>query len=1143
MSFGKLYKILHKEVNEIALDAFLDEFPIACGCFDDNCNLIAANKQWLSLFEVEDITGFESILSGCQPCGTSTDEYLHKYISEAKEEGRCQFELQILKPSGESLYLDVIFERKAGDFITAGAHDISKYKTALCMAGEKAHETAYENGGSESDERAMIMLDATPLSCFMVMPIVADKSVNLEPMDCNQAALDLFGFSSKIEAVARFFDIFPKPSKGESIGALDEVYDHIVAALEKGYHRFEYTHTHKNGELIPCEVTLVSVSYMGKTVLACYESDLREVKAVTEKARELNEINEILINSAPFIINVWDDGPNLIATSDQSAKMFGFDEKRQYIERFNELSPEFQPCGTPTAVKIVEVLNKAFDEGYNNFEWMHQTITGEPLPSEITLVRFIRQNKRFLVAYARDLRPIKAAMAKVQQSYEMAQSFIDEAPFFIEIWDDKLNLIECNKTAARMFELTDSDEYMRIFDELSPEFQPCGTPSAEKIMLLVKTAFREGYLHTSWMHLSPDGEPLPCDVTYVRLKREDGDIVVGYNIDMRDTKRREMAENASKAKSSFLSTMSHEIRTPMNAILGITEIHLMNAELDTETREAFSRIYTSGDLLLSIINDILDLSKIEAGKLDLIIKKYEIASFISDTAQLNMMRIGGKQIDFNLFIDENIPTHVLGDELRVKQILNNLLSNAFKYTKKGKVTLTVTSKASDENDENIILILSISDTGEGMTGEQISQLFDEYSRFNESANRSTEGTGLGMSITLNLVQMMKGEIFVDSEPGKGSVFTVHLPQGIAATETIGKEGAENLRLFRSDSRAFMRRAQVTREPMPYGSILIVDDIETNIHVAKGLLVPYKLRIDSVLSGFEAIKKVKSGNVYDIILMDHMMPEMDGIETTKHIRYMGYDKPIVAFTANAIMGQAEIFLENGFDDFVSKPIDVRQLNIVLNKLIRDKHPREVVEAARQQKSSCEPTSEKTKEQSIAPKLAEIFLRDAKKSLGTLESIFNKGALGVGDDLRTYIIHVHGMKSALANIKNLELSNIAARLENLGREEKFEEIVAETPAFLDELRTLIEKLTPEADPAKEMADEATETDEDISYLHEKLLDIRASCEEYDEIVPGEILEELGSKTWSKSIKEFIDAISRHLMLSEFDEIVDAVDRFMG
>ena len=600
----------------------------------------------------------------------------------------------------------------------------------------------------------------------------------------------------------------------------------------------------------------------------------------------------------------------------------------------------------------------------------------------------------------------------------------------------------------------------------------------------------------------------------------------------------EQATTASKAKSDFLSTMSHEIRTPMNAILGITDIQLQNANLDENIRVALEKIYASGDMLLGIINDILDLSKIEAGKLELIDANYELASLISDTAQLNMMRIGSKPIEFALYADENLPARMLGDELRVKQILNNLLSNAFKYTDAGKVTLSV-SADEGQNEDEITLTVRVGDTGQGMTKEQVEKLFDEYSRFNTEANRTTEGTGLGMSITRNLIHMMNGEILIESEPGKGSVFTVRLSQGRAGGETLGKETADSLRQFRANSRSQMKHVQLIHEPMPYGKVLIVDDVETNIYVANGLMTPYGLSIDTAASGYEAIEKVKAGNVYDIIFMDHMMPKMDGMEATQIIRKMGYVHPVVALTANAVVGQADIFLGNGFTDFISKPIDVRQLNTVLNKLIRDKQTPETVEEARKQAAvKEEQTAGAAPPPAADPYFAEIFVRDAVKALHILDGIAKKKSYGGEEDLRTYVINVHGIKSALANIGEADLSAAALKLESAGREGNLAALESETPGFLISLQELIDKLTPGEDSDAG----GPQPGADAAPLKETLLAIKAACEEYDGSAAGAALAELRKTKWPPPAKELLGKISEFLLHSDFDEICDAIGQFL-
>ena len=663
------------------------------------------------------------------------------------------------------------------------------------------------------------------------------------------------------------------------------------------------------------------------------------------------------------------------------------------------------------------------------------------------------------------------------------------------------------------------------------------------------------------MHLLDATGETPFDIEY-RLLRKDGEYayfrasgetirdekgnpisVAGALLDITDVKNIIIgaekqcvaAYAANKAKSDFLRTMSHEIRTPMNAILGITEIQLHKETLDQEVKKALEMIYASGDLLLGIINDMLDLSKIEADKLDLQIDEYEIAGMIVDAAQLNILRIGSKPIEFELHVEENMPARVSGDELRVKQIINNLLSNAFKYTEVGKVRLSVSSEASKNNDNEVILVFVVNDTGQGMTQEHVNKLFDEYTRFNHNTNRVTEGTGLGMSITQNLVRLMNGEIFVESRLGEGSEFTVRLPQGKSGPDMLDREMIENMRQFRARSRTQMKRVQLSREPMPYGTVLIVDDVETNMYVAKGLLVPYKLNVDMSSNGFDVIEKIRSGKEYDLILMDYMMPNMDGLETTKILREMGYKLPIVVLTADAVAGQADKLLENGFNDFIPKPIDIRQLDFVLNRLIRDKQPPEVIEAARRQAWDKKEVPD-VMYPSINPIFAEIFARDAGKAVAVMENIL-KNCLGE-DDLHSYAIHFHGMKSALANINREELSAIAFKLEKSARDGNIKVLTSETPAFINLLRSLVEEIT----LAEDVGETIGKEEENKPYLCEKLLAIKSACEEYNEVIAEKALSELKNITWSTTTKKLLNTISEHLLHSDFDDVADAISGFL-
>ncbi|MCL2479702.1 MAG: ATP-binding protein, partial [Treponema sp.] len=532
--------------------------------------------------------------------------------------------------------------------------------------------------------------------------------------------------------------------------------------------------------------------------------------------------------------------------------------------------------------------------------------------------------------------------------------------------------------------------------------------------------------------------------------------------------KKKLSDTKNQQKSNFLATVSHEIRTPLNVILGITEIQLQGETLSVDERESFAKIQNSGDLLLGIINDILDLSRIEAGKMEMVPVKYEVTSMINDVIQLNKLRFDNKPIEFKPLVDEKIPSVLIGDELRIKQILNNLLSNAYKYTERGEVIFSsAVEYPKGAVASHVMLVFRVSDTGQGMSPEQLKNLFDEYSRFNLEANRLTEGTGLGMSITRKLLNLMGGKISVESTVGKGTTVTVHIPQrntGIGVSGMLGREMADNLQQFRIDSAAHIKMAQINRDPMSYGSVLIVDDVESNLFVAKGLMAPYGLAIDTAISGFQAIEKIKSGKRYDIIFMDHMMPKMDGIEATRIIRGLGYSNPIVALTANALTGQADIFLANGFDGFISKPIDIRQLNDSLNKMIRDKQPHHVIEAERKKQEILEIEAEKKKKEivekdsgkaqnvSVDPELLKLFVQDADRVISALEAIY-QNEFRRNDDVQMYIISVHGIKSALANIGEKELSAFALKLEQAGKQSNIDMIKGETPAFLEALRALV------------------------------------------------------------------------------------------
>ncbi|MCL2043868.1 MAG: ATP-binding protein [Treponema sp.] len=401
------------------------------------------------------------------------------------------------------------------------------------------------------------------------------------------------------------------------------------------------------------------------------------------------------------------------------------------------------------------------------------------------------------------------------------------------------------------------------------------------------------------------------------------------------------ASLAAQAKGSFLASMSHEIRTPLNAIIGLTEAELRR-ELPQTSILNLRKIHNSGNLLMGIINDILDMSKIESGKFELVPSTYDIADMIYNTATLNMVHKGSKPINFLVAIDESIPRRLFGDDIRIKQILGNLLSNAFKYTREGSVELRAfwqpVSPINDEPCPNPLsmnkarITFEVADTGIGISDEDLKKLFSEYAQVNQKSTRGIEGTGLGLAICLGLVELMDGELSAQSEYGKGSVFTVRILQEIADGKPIGPETAAALKNFTyiPDN----NELDVEYVPMPNARVLVVDDVEINLEVAAACLEPYELHVDCITNGAEAVQMIKNGpHQYDLIFMDHMMPGMDGVKTTQAIRKIGtqyaVSVPIIALTANVFADKDNKFIDNGFQGFLSKPIDLHKLDDILH----------------------------------------------------------------------------------------------------------------------------------------------------------------------------------------------------------------------
>ena len=564
--------------------------------------------------------------------------------------------------------------------------------------------------------------------------------------------------------------------------------------------------------------------------------------------------------------------------------------------------------------------------------------------------------------------------SRQSESYDRIQLILDSAPMSVTLYDSTYSLIDCNMESVRMFGLSNKEHFIKEwngrFYDFFPPYQACGTETKKKTSLMFEKAASEGRTQFDWMHLTADGEELPTEVTLVRIDHQNAPMFVAYVRDLRllkmlEKQRLEIAEESQRSKSRFLARMSHEVRTPLNAVMGAAEIQLQKGGHPPDTEEAFLRIHNSSRLLLRLINDIFDISKVEPGEME----------------------------------------------------------------------------------------------------------------------------------------------------------------GVSAEEVLGMEVAESQQDLKSTQAHLKRIVLHNHEPMPYGRVLVVDDVESNLYVAKHLLLPYGLAIQTAESALEAIARVKNGQFYDIIFMDHMMPGMDGIEAMKALRELGYNRPIVALTANATSSAAEMFMDNGFSGFIPKPINPADLDIYLMRFIRDKQPAEVIEAARHAIQVNVSADEFT--DSLKP----FFLLDAKKAISVLEPLMFRQEIDSAS-CKMLVITTHAMKSALFNIGYAELSREAAALEQAGRNKNEEAIRKLTPPFLESVREIIQ------DFSQDCEDKAPDFDDDTVFLRERLFAISDACEAYDQKIVSDLLNELRSKPSSRQTRSLLDTIDGYLLLSEFEDAAIAV-----